>query len=204
MFASSQHKKLIIVLLFVVFVFISPGSVSSLPFNWSVHGSIFYFAADNSVDSDPAPIIPSAGFSLSLPLTRFFMIEFTEDIYFTNYEYNWKRGYPMASSLENRSAFVIGFVTGIQAAAIFPVGNNVMRVFAGPAIDLRIVTLAFGLHPDDLTGDIDSNARLQTDAILEYFWGRGRMFMPVAGLGFDFPVNERFLLGFDLRTWFPV
>jgi hypothetical protein len=175
--------------------------------NWNARGSIFYFAADNGVDSDPAPIIPSAGFSITLDINRNFRLEFTEDIYFTNYEYNSILGYPMACNPENRSAFVLGFLTGLQLTGFIPLGENGMglRIFGGPAIDIRLVTLAFGLnHPADFTGDIETDAQMQTDAIREYFWSDARWFYPVAGIGMDFPINERFLVGFDFRCWFPL
>lgn len=174
------------------------------PFGWAIHGSIFYFPADNGVDSDPAPILPSAGYSLSWEIENHFRLEFTQDIYFTNYEFNWTRGHPMAASQPERAAFVLGFVTGVQAVGFWPVGNTTLRVFGGPAADLRIITVAFGLHPElDFTGD-EFDARAQARAVSRWFWGSGRWFMPVAGFGADFPINERFLLGFDLRTWLPV
>jgi len=111
----------------------------------------------------------------------------------------------MACNPENRSAFVVGFVTGINAVLVVPLGNSSFRFYGGPAADLRLVSLAIGLnHPRDFTGNIDFDAQLQTDAIREYFWEKGRWFMPVTGFGFDFPLNEKFLIGFDVRTWFPV
>jgi len=61
------------------------------------------------------------------------------------------------------------------------------------------------LHPDDYSsGNIETDASLQTEAIRKYFWSDSRWFFPVFGAGMDFPINENFLLGFDLRTWFPV
>jgi len=174
---------------------------------WSITGNIFYFPADNGVSSDPAPILPSLGGVLSLQLVGPLRLEFTEDIYLTNYEYNSTLGYPMACNPENRSALVIGFITAIQFTGNFPLGDKgtAFRVYAGPAADLRIVILALGLnHSSDFTGDIKTDAQLQTDAIRDYFWSDARWFMPVAGIGMDFPINEKFLLGFDLRAWFPV
>jgi hypothetical protein len=113
----------------------------------------------------------------------------------------------MACNPENRSAFVMGFLTGIQVVGIFPVGENGIdvRVYGGPAADFRMVVLAYGLnHSDDFTGNIETDAKLQTKAIDEYFWGEGRWLFPVIGAGMDFPLNEKFFLGFDIRIWFPV
>jgi len=189
------------------------GNAASFAFNgdnlyFSTNGSIFCFAADNGKQgADPAPILPSLGFSAAYKILGPLRIELTEDLYFTNYEYNVTLGYAMACNPENRSAFALGFITGLQAAAYFPVGkNNVdIHVFGGPAADLRVVTLAFGLnHPDDYTGNLETDAQMQTNAIRNYFWSEGRWFFPVFGAGMNFPINEKFLLGFDIRTWFPV
>ena len=176
--------------------------------HFSFNGSLFYLASDNGRQgADFAPITPSAGFSLAWQFFGPLRLEFTEDIYFTNYEYNAKLGYPMICGQENRSAFVLGFVTGIQLTGIFPVGSKgiALRSYFGPSADIRVVTLAFGLkHPADYTGSIETDVRLQTNAIREYFWSKGRWFLPAAGVGIDFPVNEKFLAGLDFRTWFPV
>jgi len=201
--------KALIILLLLVFALLPSNAVLAETFKdnlgWAVHGSIFYFAANNGVDSDPAPIIPSAGFSLAWQLIDYLKLEFTQDIYFTNYEWESNLGYPMACNIENRAAFVLGFLTGVQATGYFPLDKISLRVYGGPAVDFRVVTTAFGLnHPADYIGDIETNVELQTEAIKNYFWQSGRWFMPVAGLGFDFPINEKFLLGFDLRAWFPV
>nr|AGS51533.1 hypothetical protein [uncultured bacterium contig00004] len=113
----------------------------------------------------------------------------------------------MACNPENRSAFVMGFVTGITATAFFPLGKNdaAMRIYGGPAADFRLITLAFGLnHPADFTGNIESDAKLQTEAIADYFWGKGRWLLPAAGIGMDLPITSNLLLGFDLRCWFPL
>jgi len=102
---------------------------------------------------------------------------------------------------------VIGFVTAAQFTGVFPIKDKgtAIRAYAGPAADLRIVTLAAGLnHSSDFTGDIKTDPKLQTEAIRDYFSKDARWFMPVAGFGMDFPINEKFLLGFDLRAWFPI
>jgi len=203
-FLHSARIKFFLVLFLLIFILVPVNSIYAAPFGWAIRGGIFHFAADNGVDADPAPVIPSGGFTLDWQLLRFLKIEFTEDIYFTDYEYNVTRGYPMACNPENRSAFVLGFLTGVNAVGYFPVGDVVFRVFGGLAFDFRVVVLAIGLnHPADFTGDINTDAQLQTDAISKYFWDKGRWFLPSTGFGFDFPVNSKFLLGFDFRTWFP-
>jgi hypothetical protein len=204
-FIPRSKQAAVLFLFFLVIVSVNLAFADIL--QWSITGSILYFPADNGVDSDPAPILPSLGGSISLKLIGPLRLELTEDIYFTNYEYNSTLGYPMACNPENRSAFVMGFITALQFTGNFSLGGKgtAFRVYAGPAADLRIVTLAIGLnHPSDFTGDISTDAQLQTDAIRDYFWSENRWFMPVAGIGMDFPVNEKFLLGFDLRAWFPV
>ena len=175
--------------------------------HWAGLAGLFYFAADNGVDADPPPILPSLGFSAGWQFMKFLRLELTEDIYITNYEYNAALGYPMACSPENRSAMVVGLVTGIQLTGAIPIGDKgiLLRAYGGPAADIRIVLLAAGLnHPADFSGDINNDAQLQTDAIRNYFWSKARWFMPTAGFGMDFPLTEKLLLGFDLRAWFPI
>jgi len=196
--------------LLIFFLALTPAAADSFSnnLNWSARANIFYFAADNGKqDADPAPILPSMGFSAEWRFWGPLRLEFSEDIYFTNYEYNSTLEYAMPCNPENRSAFVMGFVTGFQLAGFFPIGKTgiVARVYGGPAADLRLVVQAFGLSPNDYnSGDIKTDASLQTEAIRKYFWSDGRWFFPMSGLGMDFPINEKFLLGFDLRAWFPV
>jgi len=191
----------------LLFLALFPLNAAFGDFNWAVRGNILYFAADNGSGADPAPILPSLGASVSWKILDNLRIEVTEDIYIKDYEYNTELGYAMACNPENRSALVIGFITGVQATGVFPVGGNgtLVRVYGGPAVDLRIVTLAAGVnHPSDTQGGIETNAQLQTEAIAEYLWGEGRWFLPVFGAGMDFPLSENLLLGFDLRVWFPL
>jgi hypothetical protein len=194
--------------LFFLLPLVSVNAVSFLDsIHWAGSGSIFYWAADNGKQgADPAPILPSVGFSAAWRFWGPLRIEFTEDVYFTNYEYNSKLGYPMACNPENRSAFVMGFLTGFQVTGFFPIGGKGIdaRVYGGTAADFRMVVLALGLnHPADFTGELETDAQMQTDAILEYFWGEGRWFYPLIGAGIDFPLSEKFMLGFDFRVWFP-
>jgi len=173
--------------------------------SWSIEGSILYFAEDNGNAGDPAPVLPSLGAAFNFQIFKYFFVELTEDLYFTHYAYNYQLNRAVPAAIENRSAFVFGFFTGLQALGRFPLTSNIYtRVYGGPALDLRIVTLAGNLHPDDFSGNPKTDAQIQTNSIREYFWGKGRWFLPVAGLGIDFNINEMFLLGLDLRVWFPL
>ena len=207
MFNFSPRLKKTAILLAFILAAVPMSPVFGDFFQWSVLGNILAFPADNGASADPFPILPSGGASLSLQIWGPIRAELTEDIYIANYEYNTDLKRPMGSSQDNRSALVIGFITAVQITGYFSLNDNgaALRVYAGPAADLRAVVLAAGLnHPNDFSGDIKTNAQLQTDAIRDYFWNENRWFTPVAGIGMDFPISEGFLIGFDLRAWFPV
>jgi len=207
MFSSSMRLRISAIILIFLFPF---ASLSADSFKDNLHlaglANIFVFAADNGIDSDPMPILPSLGVSAAWQFSKFLRLELSEDIYLANYEFNTKLGYPTASSIENNYVLVIGFVTGIQLTGVIPIKDKgiQMRVYGGPAADIRIAALAAGLnHPDDFTGD-ERDANKQVAAVRDYFWNEARWFMPTAGFGMDFPLTEKILLGFDLRAWFPV
>jgi hypothetical protein len=174
-------------------------------FDWAVNGNILYFPEDNGNEGDPAPILPSLGANFAFNVIGPLWVELTEDLYFTHYRYNFRLARPVPAAIENRSAFVFGFLTGIQALGRFRLNDSIAaRVYGGPVADFRILALAGNLHPDDFTGIPESDARIQADAVREYFWEKGRWFLPVSGIGMDFVINERYKLGLDLRAWFPV
>ena len=189
-----------------LFLFSFPLSAQKLQdrFSWSVQAGILYFPEDNGNAGDPAPVLPSMGAALAFQINKILFVELTEDLYFTHYAYNYSLDRAVPAAIENRSAFVFGFFTGIQALGRFPLNDNIIvRVYGGPAADFRIVALAGNLHPDDFSGNPDTDAQIQTDSVREYFWGKGRWFLPVAGAGMDFRINEKFMLGLDMRVWFP-
>jgi len=195
------RSKLAAAFLIIFFALIPLDSIFGDSLQWSVTGNILVFPAKNDTDSDPFPILPSGGGALSLQIFGPLRVELTTDIYLKTYEFNFDLGYPMGSNPENGPALILGFLTGLQLTGNFSISDNgtALRVYAGPAADLRIISPAISNYPED-----KSDGKSHSDAIREYFWSSGRWFMPVAGIGVDFPVNEKFLLGFDLRTWFPV
>lgn len=168
--------------------------------SWFMNGSVLFFPEDNGLHSDPMPVLPSLGAGISYPFTDNFRAELTLDFYTTHYGYRLDRAVPLA--IENRSARVIGSFLALQAAWYFNI-NSVMtiRAYGGPAADLRIVLLAAGLNEGlDPLDEI----RAETDSVRDYFWSKGRWFMPVVGAGLDFALNERFKIGVDMRVWTPV
>jgi len=201
MFSKIPRLRLAVIIFIFILMMFPANTVFGDAFGWAAKGSLFLFASDNGPRADPPAIVPSLGFSLTWQLLDFLRIEFSEDIYFSNYEFSREFGYPVACGLDSRYSFVIGFITAIQATGTFPIGNNgiMARVFGGPSADLRIITQAVGLHPTDI-----QEAEQQTKMLTDHFWGNGRWFMPVFGAGMDFPAVENYLIGFDLRVWFPM
>ena len=186
----------------------SPAAAQAEPQNffskisWFAQGSVLFFPEHNGMASDPMPILPSPGFGASYPVTKIFRVEATLDFYMTHYGYDDSLGRAVPNAIENRTALVIGSLLAFQAAAYFDVSPSItLRVYGGPAADLRIVLVA-----EDLNAGLDDmdTIRSQTDSVRNYFWSSGRWFMPVMGAGADFALNPRIKLGVDLRVWAPI
>ncbi|MDR0640936.1 MAG: hypothetical protein LBG07_00580 [Treponema sp.] len=163
-------------------------------------GSVFFFPEDNGLESDPMPVLPSLGIAAGWPVLDFMRIELSLDFYGSYYAYSDTLDRAVPAIPDNRSSFVTGSVLGVQALKTLALGNTLrIRVYGGPAADLRICLAAGGLEGADA-----EDAAAETRDISAYFWGQGRWFVPVAGAGMDFSLTEKLLLGFDLRAWFPV
>ena len=170
--------------------------------SWFVQGSVFFFPEDNGMYSDPMKILPSLGGGASYPLTKIFRLELTLDLYSTHYGYSAVLNRAVPDAIENRTARVIGFHLGLHAAAYFNVTPFMtVRAYGGPTADLRAVFIAEDL--DEGLDDIKA-IRKDVDAVRQYFWSKGRWFMPVIGTGVDFTLNPRFKLGIDMRIWAPM
>jgi hypothetical protein len=168
-------------------------------FSLSFLGSILYFPEDNGLDSDSGPILPSIGISAAWPLVKALKLELSLDFYGTYYAYSYNLDRAVPAIPDNRSSFVIGSILGVQALGVFPLSDKMrVRVYGGPAADLRICLVADGLEGND-----KEDASEETRAISGYFWGKGRWFMPVAGAGMDFMITEKIRMGFDTRIWLP-
>ncbi len=167
---------------------------------WSFGGSVLLLPEDNGLESDPMPILASPGAAVSYPLLALFDVEATLDFYGTHYGYSDSLERAVPAAIENRSSFVVGTVLGVQALLHFPLpGDLRLRVYGGPAFDLRLCLTAGGLEGEDL-----EDAAAETGQIAEYFWGSGRWILPVLGAGIDYPATEKYLLGLDARIWIPL
>ena len=174
--------------------------------SWLVEGTVLLFPEDNGMDSDPMPVLPSLGAGASYPVIDTYRLglslELTFDFYITHYGYSSSLKRAVPNAIENRTARVIGTVMGFQVAGVFNVTPFIaLRAYAGPAADLRIVFKAAGLNEG--LDDLDA-IRKDVDSVRNYFWSKGRWFMPVTGIGTDFTINSRFKLGIDLRVWMPI
>jgi hypothetical protein len=170
--------------------------------SWSAGGSILFFPEDNGMRSDPMPVLPSPGMGVAYPVYGPMWAELTLDLYFTHYGYDDTLGRAVPVAIENRSAQVWAFLLGAQAVARFSLIPLMdLRVYGGGAADMRLVLLAGDLNEGQ---DGRSAIRAETNRVKEYFWGQGRWFLPLAGAGLDFNLNERFKLGIDVRMWIPL
>lgn len=175
-------------------------------FTWSFRGTLMIFPEENGPASGaPMPLLSVPGAALAYRFRESCEAEFSLDLYLTRYGYDWKLDRPVPVELENRSAFVLGALAGVRLGVYVPLGSRgILRIYAGPAADLRLVLLAADLNESDLIPNDPSGAPMQTSAVRNYFWAGGRWFLPFAGAGFDIPVNDDLLVGIDFRVWFPV
>jgi hypothetical protein len=175
------------------------------PFTWSFQATLMIFPEQNGPRRGaPTPLLPSPGAALARRIWGPLEAELSLDLYFTHYAYDRELKRPVPIEIENRSAFVLGALTGLRLGLNLPAGKGTLRIYAGPAADLRLTLIAADLNGPDLAGDDPAAAPAQTRAVRDYFWSGGRWFFPFAGAGFDFPVNDSLLAGIDFRVWFPV
>ena len=202
-YINSMKENKAAFFLMVFMVCLSGAAHSDSLLSWSVKGSMFIITADNGLKADPMPITVSAGVSAAYPIFDIFSVEGSLDFYGTTYGFPQKPDslpWPVPYAEENRSTLVIGTLFGALGVLKLPLVKGLgFRAYAGPGADFRICLIAH-----DLKGKDRDDAADQTSRTARYFWGKGRWFYPMAGLGMDFPVLPKLLLGFDVRTWFPV
>ncbi|MDR2900842.1 MAG: hypothetical protein LBV20_04930 [Treponema sp.] len=194
-------KRYVLIAFCIVVMFSAEVPLKALEsVQWLARGGMIFFPENNGLESDPSPLLATAGAATQLSFFDFLALEISLDFYGTHYGYSntLNRAVPLA--IENRSAMVYGSVLGIQAVLMLkPLDSWTIRMYAGPAIDARLSLIAGGLNDADLADAAD-----QTSKVSSYFWNMGRWFYPTAGIGMDFTAFDNVLLGFDLRTWFPV
>ncbi len=194
-------KRYILIAACMIALFAAEPQLGALEgFQWLARGGMLFLPEENGLESDPSPVLFAPGAAARLSFSELFALELSLDFYMTYYGYSAALDRAVPVAIENRSAFVIGTLVGIQAVFMFqPFEFWTIRAYAGPTIDARISLIAGGLEGAD-----QKDAANQTDAVSSYFWSEGRWFIPAAGIGMDFAAFDNVLLGFDLRTWFPL
>ena len=170
----------------------------------SFRGGIMLFT-DNGNLPDPMPVLPSVGVAADFGIFGPLRFEASLDFYGTDYDYSYPLSRAVPASIEYRSSFVVGFVLGFQALGRFDLTPSMaLRVFGGPGVDLRACFLSYNLNQNDI--DENSGKRITSivDDIAVYFWDSGRWFLPTAGIGFDYRILPKLMLGIDGRVWFPL
>lgn len=150
---------------------------------------------DNGLEGDVAPILPSPGFAVALPILSFMRFEPGLDLYFTYYGYSDSLGRAVPVAEENRSSSVFGFMLNLPFDFSFRIAKVVgFHASVGMTADLRLCLLA----------DESADAKAEHEQIVQYFWGGARWIYPSASFGFDFPFTDKYYLGVDLRAWYPM
>jgi hypothetical protein len=171
---------------------------------WLIRGSVLHFFEDNGLRSDPGPVLPVPGAGFQYVLWGPLAFEVSLDLYgcYYDYDYTLNRAVPVEPA--NRASYVLGPVLGFLALGRFKLGDSAtLRIYGGPAADLRLCFLADGVAGDEIDFKSGKTLSVLVEDISRYFWGEGRWFLPVAGLGFDYRLFPRLRLGFDARVWFP-
>ncbi len=167
---------------------------------YSFRGSILAIPEDNGLESDPMPVLAVPGAAAAYPLSDFFALALSLDMYGTYYGYSYSLERAVPYALENRSSFVLGSLLGLHGSFSLPLPfSYALRLYAGTSADVRICLVADGLEGADL-----EDASEQTGEIARYFWSDGRWFFPMLGAGFDAPIYGATRLGLDLRAWVPL
>ncbi|MDR2490357.1 MAG: hypothetical protein LBD20_03035 [Spirochaetaceae bacterium] len=164
-------------------------------------GAVLIFNEDGGLHTAPLPVLPSGIVSFDWVLLKRGIVNLAVDahlgFYGTNYIWIFDRPYP--TEIENRLAFVFGFITGASAKLMLPLSIFLFNTELGFAFDLRIITEAADLNKED-----SDDARAAAEKIREYYWNGGRFFYPSFGVGLDFPVVTGWNLGFSFKMWMPV
>ncbi|MDR1429098.1 MAG: hypothetical protein LBI85_02315 [Spirochaetaceae bacterium] len=198
---SSGFRRMVLVFLFLgcaVPAIFAQGFFGGLV--WSFKGSVLVIPEDNGLEGDPMPILGSLGVSAAHPFGERLFLEASLDFYTTHYGFPDGAKWPYPYAEENRSTRVVGSILGFQALYRREISSSMwFRVYGGLSADLRLCLIAGGLEGADR-----DDASAETSRTASYFWGQGRWIFPVAGAGMDFAASQKFLLGFDLRAWFPL
>lgn len=171
-------------------------------FIFSLQSGFILFNEDGGLNTAPSPVVLwEPGFVMDVVLLKRggFNLALSSSLHLYWNNYLWENRRPYPAPLENRLAFVLGFLGGLEAKAIFPVFNFLLYSNLGLSADFRLVTEALGLNESD-KNDVNE----QLPLIRDYFWSNGRLFYPVAGVGFETHLVNGWFLGGAVNVSMPI
>lgn len=148
----------------------------------------------NKEPPDLITYVLGAGLILPFAPDSAWSFEPSADVYTNYYELD-PLGRAVPTTVEERSAFVLGMIVDTPIAFSFRFGEGKkwrLGLGAGLGFDLRVGFLAAPEGEPDL------------GAINSYFWKEGRFFMPSTFLRGEYKLTEMADFGFAVRAYWPI
>jgi hypothetical protein len=173
------------------------------------HGTFFGDAVihtdEGKIIADPNPLVFPFDFSVGFLVAGNNFLDIyvlpSLAIYWTNYIWDDEVERPLPAAIENRSEFVMGFFTGVDAEIQLPIGKSFL-FFAdvGFAADMRLVMFAADINENDKEEISDD-----VDKVKDYFWDFAslRPFYFHAALGVGMRHANDYSIAVNLNMWLP-
>ncbi len=171
---------------------------SALPAPESIRpslGVIFVVNADKGAGTDTTDLITNVlGSGLVYPLAWGPRWSFDPSAEFYWSYYELANGRALPTGVENRDAFVLGFL--IEAPIVYSAQVS-DKVALGGGAGL-VLNLRYGLSA---AAEVKQST---VNSINDYLWGQGRFIMPSSFLRIEYRLTQRVAFGFTARAIWPV
>ena len=192
----------------VAFSLAAAGSAAALDLtSITFHDSMLFLDSAQVLDgnghptSAASPILDALGASFDLKLSDLFLFEPSLDIYGTYYKWLPDQNRAVPAELENREAFVLGFILDTSFYIRWAIADRLQLQFGlGPAFILPAGFI--GVQENDQTTQAGIVADVKS--INGWFYSEGRFVRPSATLSFRFKLRDKIDFGVWGRVIVPI